>query len=472
MINLETYTQGAVEVGYVRTGGLKKPESDPMSESVDITTYVNYFEIHSSLDMSFRVGILSIFDSFSFREQVGFVGNDIVSISYTSVELAGTTNASEKKQATFRIVNIEEVVDSGTDPSQALTKRRVLNLTLAEFPLFDYFIGNQIYKTYEWGSGSATESPQGTQTISDIIKNLLSEEVSPGLLSGWGYETDIQQTSEISNPSKQWNFYVPRWTLMKTVSFLKKFAVSQVGKYPGYIFTSRDIVNQKIITFKSIYSIINDIGASQAVSQYTPRYTLQKTIANNPSAVKNSNPQWIANAILSFKYDVYNGFDVSFGGLSGKTYMTNDYFSGIKAEAYSFNQFKLDNKNGLDSYFIYQNDFGDQWSNMFYSSHEKYHVDMVINDYAKKVMGSVRCLAQCHLNPFRYIGQHARLAINSTDINNGDGQIDSINNGNWITWSIIDYYNKDGTSFSEVEFRKDSLHVNSIASRGLETAGG
>lgn len=467
-IDLDTYVRGEIEVTYLRSNGLNFPQADTLNSAVDIKDFVNYFEIHNSFDLAFRVGILSLFDSHSFREKIGFVGNDIITINYTTRELASNTSTSERKQATFRIINIEEIAPQTSDPAQGLGKRRTINLTLAEFPLYDYYVLNQIYRTYEWDSGTSESNPQGTMSISGIINDLLSEEVSPFLLSGWGYDLDIERTSDIADPSKLWNFYVPRWSLLKTVNYLKKFANTLIGNYPYYVFCSRDVADRKIITFKSIYSIINDKFASILPLEYVPRFSIQTLIKNGRAA----NPNWLANAIISFKYEFYNGIDASFGGLGGKTYISHDYFDGIKGEAYSFDQYKIDYKNGLDSYFIYKNSFGTQWDNVYYNSLQNRNKDMMVNSFAKKAMNSVRCVATCHMNPFRYIGQHAKLSINSVDTVNG-GNVDSIHNGNWLTWGITDYYNsKDQTIMSEVEFVKDSMSINFMAAFGLETAGG
>lgn len=467
-VDLDSYIRGDVEVTYLRSGGRNRPLEDALNSGIAISEFVNYFEIHNSFDMSFRVGILSLYDSYSFREKVGFVGNDIITISYSSVELGRNSEAGQRKEATFRIINIEEIAAQTSDPSQGLGKRRTINLTLAEYPLYDFYLANQIYRTYEWDSGTDTSKPTGTMAISDIVEDLLSEEVSPNLLSGWGYETQIERTSDIGTPDKLWNFYVPRWSLLKTVNYLRQFSTTLVGNYPYYVFCSRDIVNRKIISFKSLYSIINDPSSSLSINEYVPRFSLQTLLESGRSA----NPTWLANTILSFKYDFYNGFDIGFGGLSGKTYMSHDYFDGVKAEAYSFDQYKTDYKNGLDSYFIYRESFGDQWSNVYYNAFQNRNVDMMTNFYATKALSSVKCFAQCHMNPYRYIGQKAKLSINSVDPVNG-GVIDGINNGEWLIWGISDYFNsKDGTIMSEVEFRKDSMYLEFAAAQGLETAGG
>ena len=468
MINFEAHDKGFFQVSYVRSSGLDTPQEELFENAIAIDEFVNYCEIHSSLDMAFRVGILSLYDSISFREKLGFIGNDIITINYTTQDLSENTDLEERKQVSFRIINIEEVVDSTTDVKLTSGKRRTLNLTLAEFPLYDYYVVNQIYRTYDWGSGDETTKPQGTQTISDIVTDLLSEEVSPNLLNGWGYETDIQDTNDLSDPDKKWNFYVPRWSLLKTVNYLKRFAISNEGNYPNYIFTSRDILDRKIISFKSVYSIINDDQAKRNIIEYTPRSVIQDIIGKDPNK---ANPAWLVNTVLSWSYSFYNGFDISFGGLSGKTYLTHDLYDGLKAQAYSFEQYKSDYKIGLDSYYIYKDSFGDQWSNIYYNAFENKNDNLMINAYAKKALGSVRCQAKCYLNPFRYIGQHARLNFNSVDPING-GQIDAINNGDWITWGITDVFTTGGSCFSVVDFRKDSVFLNSTVSNGLETAGG
>lgn len=463
MLNLDAYGHGSARISYIRESP-DNPETEILDQGVSIDEYLNFCEIRSSLNQAFRVGILSIYDSDSFRDAVGFVGNDIISISYTNNQLDSSTDYNERKEVTFRIINIEEVAESSSDPGLA-NKRRTINLTLAEHPLFDLYLGNQIYKTYEWSGGDENNAPEKELTISGIVQDLLSEELSPNLLNGWQYRTDIQETSDISDTSLRWNFYIPRWTLLKTVNYLKKFAISNEGNYPNYIFTSRDIVNTRLITFKSIYSIINDINAINASEEYGLRSNIQ-ALPLNPSKM---NPAWASNAILNFKYNIYNGFDIAFGGLSGKTYLHHDYFKGVIAHSNSFDNYKKQYKIGLDAYYIYANSFGDQFSNIFYTG-EDHNQSLMLNDYAKKSLRSITCTVNCYLNPFRYVGQHAKLSIPSVSPVNGGGAIDSINDGNWIIWTITDKINKDGTAWSTVEFAKDSVFVQSLAVGNLETA--
>jgi hypothetical protein len=453
-------------VTYARAANKDQHTRDP--RDIEITPFVAGFEVHSSLEMSFRVGVLFIKDPIGFREQIGFVGNDIITIDYGPQNLSIISDY--QKSVTFRIISIDEQADFSNDVRQ-LHKNRNLVLTLAEFPLYDYFIGNEIYKTYKWGT------PNAQISISDIVKDLLDEEISPGLQNGWGYDVDVEDTKGVSNPELRGDFYIPRWTLLKTMDYFTDYAISLRGNYPYYIFNARDTVDNdgdgKTISFRSIYSFFNDtVPGSNRVANYINRETYNAMMNNNISRAILSDG---SNVIMAWRYQYFNGVDMAFSGLSGRTYIKYDYESGLSAEAYDHRTFMRENKDGMGSYFIHQGKYGDQWSSYKYSPYTtpETNNDYQKNIYARKNFRSIGCEALCYLSATRNLGTLASLTLPSVDTESGESVTDDMmNNEPWLTWSIVDVVNRDNSGYSRVEFRKDSLFLSTQLASDYETAGG
>lgn len=439
-VGIRRLKNGDITNGYEKFSGFDKC----------ITSMVSNFEIVDSLENMFRIGKITLLDPYNYREVAPLTGNEIFTISYKN---GISDSGAPEKIINFRIFTMKEIKASGTK----MGGNKSIEIILVEFPIFDLLTANAVYKTYK-----IEDNYDPYQRISDIVSDSLN--LVPNL-NKW-YQFDIEKT-----PKNNINFWIPNWTPMKTINYLKTLATSEKTGFPYYMFHTmngdgKDFdLNKPVITFKSIYSMVKD---EKKIRKYslTDAATMNKPISVDEDVAKKiSTPKQstcnLADVILGYYYDIFDGSRISFGGLSGETKTSFDYLEDNNYYGSDYSDFIDKNYKSISPFVLHSQRYGNQWSRMYPTAWRKKEADLLMkqysyNEYAKNtLMGGTRCTAVTRVYENRTPGERADLLLLSGD---DEQQADLMMSGHWITWSITDKF--DGSeAYSEVVFIKDSFSV-------------
>jgi hypothetical protein len=414
----------------------------------DITVMVRRFSITDSLDQMFRIGQMDLFDLENYRSTGSLTGNEIITVSYKNLI---TESKSKHKQIRFRIFNVQEVPKNPADD----TKDKVLRLSLIEFPIFDFLGVNGVYKTYPVDPKNAP-----VNRISSIIQDILAS------------NPDVQKWCDfdiVATPEKELNFWVPNWTPMKTISYLKKFAMDDEKRYPFYVFktdnnfTSGDSTKPRLV-FKSIYRMVDDTTKVRKYNtsiEFTAKKSSVRSAENGiASYASDDQPYSMLDTLSEYKFNYFDSSRMMGGLQSGNTDFTFDYFKDNMYISSDYQDYITKKYKSLDPYRSHPMKYGNMWSKTITSpwtqdvaKHMLQNEDFVT--FAKNsLMGGMWCEANTRLYEQRKPGERADLVFNLFREDKPD-ELDLMMSGTWITWSVTDYY-EGGRCMSKVRFVKDS----------------
>ena len=403
-------------------------------ESVDFFKYriedsVVSFEIHDSLDMYFKTAKMITTDRFASREFLPLTGNEIISIKYkNSVHPQGTP----EKTIHFYINDIKEVQNT----EEWDRGSNILSFNLVEAPIHFFLTSNSIYKTYSWDGGSKNTNPKRAKTIYDIMNDTIN--LIPNIRN-W-YEIEIEQT--LDTEEDKTNFFIPNWSPIKTLNYLRKFAVNKDGLpyYVCYVRPSYEHGKKPTIVCKSIYSLMKQKDYHIFSSQYAQHTNRNPQGSEEPVRdinVGENDKYDIANTISNKRFNYFNRLKTSFGQMSGETFSTFDYINDNKYVAFDFNTFRS-KYSGLGQYFLHSSTYGNQWSQFRHHSFNdpKKLLTMKQNEFAANtIQSSISCQLDMTMNQLRSPGQTADIIFKSAF---KDTYVDQMMSGRWLIWGQVD----------------------------------
>lgn len=393
-----------------------------------ISQFVESFTIADSLDGSYRTCEMILNDLYNMREIVPFTGTEIISIYYKNVLAEDQPNS--RKLIHFSIHSISEIpVETALSAGH-----KKLNIKLVEFPIYNFLIANQYYKTYPI---NANNKPN--LKFSDIVKDQLS--LVPNFYD-W-YDIDIEDST-----SNAISFYVPNWSILKTINYCRKYAVSQKDNMGSYVFhVGKEVGRSKpVIYFKPVLKFVNDINKSRVYG------TSYQDVGRKQGSY---NP---IDTIQSYIFKYHDAQKVSV--MSGNTEVTFDYLKDNLYISSDYDDFLKNKYRGLNNYPIYPTSNGNMWSTFHRSAfnQEEAKINLkneLFNEYANNLLyNSVSCIAQCHISEARNVGERAELIFNVADT---EKVYDKMFSGSWITWSSVDAY-VNGIATSTVTFINDGFN--------------
>jgi len=418
--------------------------------ALTINGLVDSFEIHDSLDQMFRIAVMTLKDPSNYREVGPITGNEIISIMYRN---ALSTTEAPHKIINFRIFSVKEILNPSKP--EVLT-HKLIRLILVEYPVYDFLTFNQVYKTYP-----ISDDNTPTLQISQIVKDILNEVPN---LNKW-CQLDIDDTEK-----ENLNFYVPNWTPMKAINFLKKYATSDADQYPLYVFYTRNddgskfARNKPVLTFKSVYSLVDDSSVSRAYGlsqQHVDKKPINQPEEDDDTSIpEDTSPKSYSplDILLSYEFEFFDASRMSFGDLSGQTQSTFDYLEDNMYFGSDYVNWQETKFKALTPYAMHSLKYGNQWSQFDHSGWHQKEAKKLLNQesYNKfsqhTLLGGLRCKAISRVFESRNPGERAELIIASGD---RDRAVDMMMSGPWLTWSIIDKF--DGSkAWSEIVFVKDS----------------
>lgn len=387
------------------------------------------FEIHDSLEMYFRTAKMICHDRFASREYMPLTGNEIISIRYkNSIHPEGVP----EKIIHFFINDVREV----QNPEEWDRGSNLLEFTLIEAPIHYFLTCNSVYKTYSWDGGSNSAYPKRAKTIYDIMNDTIN---SIPNIRNW-YEIDVEQTMDTEDDKI--NFFIPNWTPLKTLNYLRKFAVNKDGLpyYVCYIDPPDKFGNKPTLRCKSIYTLMKQkdyhIFSSQ-FAQHTNRSPQGQTEPARDINEGQTDKYDITNTIQNRRFNYFNRLKTSFGQMSGETFATFDYIRDNNFVASDFNTFRR-NYSGLGQYSLHSANYGNQWSQFRHHSFNepKRLLTMKQNEYAyNTIHSSISCQLDMTMNELRRPGQLADIVFKSAMI---DTSVDRMMSGKWLIWGQID----------------------------------
>lgn len=396
-------------------------------------------EVQDSMDMYFRTAKVWFIDRYSIREIMPLTGNEVVTIKYKNM---AQPSATIEKVVHFQIQSISEVPNL----SEYNKGSNITLLNLVEAPAFSYLTNNCVYKTYPWDK---------KMKVSDLVNDCLLS--IPGILN-W-YDIDIEETSNAEGA--KFNFYNPNWSPMKTINYLKKFAISQKDDFPYYTFfiePPKTKSGKPKIHFKPVYKYMT-AKASHKISSH-----FQQEVYRSPQGESNTlareynseNNFEIFNTMQSRQFDYFHRAKTAFAQLSGETFYTFDYQNDNKYFALDYKSFK-DTYRGLGQKQLHSINYGNQWA-----SHRPHSftdnlrlLNMKRNEMAYNTIHSaIACTAEMTVNNFRNVG-HLADVLFKTSINQKSG-VDYMMSGLWLIWGQVDEM-QDGAARSKVIMIKDGF---------------
>lgn len=418
---------------------------------------INYFEttlsnvisitVKDSIESYYRTGTILLSDRLSFRSTAPLTGNEIISVKYKNNVYAYEDNIPPKV-IHFRVFAIEEVEDLREANSNAGAK--LIKIDLVEFPAFDMFSYNEVYKTFS-----------EEVSIADYIRDMFNDIQNLNK----HYEIDIDNSrTDLKMP-----FYSPNWSPIKNVEYLKNFLLDEKGRGFWMLNTlSPTKANKRpILRYCSIFKYLEEKSSRNYGSLKTDTYYKPP---NRPGAASEKNK--IDKTIRDFAEDTqYAPLDYVFernikwgnamkylSGLFGKTFAHYSFENGAQYNSLDYASF-LKNYKSLGKYspISLKNQSGNQWSSFGGLPHnnpaivEAYNMNSLYYNQFKQIMMSMKT----PLNQTRSNGEIANVILPSPS-NSGD-MVDFMMSGKWLTWEVNDNILADGTAFSEVVVCRDSF---------------
>jgi hypothetical protein len=271
---------------------------------VGITSCIDYIEIENSVDFSFRIGKVGIKDYTDLRKSNILLGHEILYIEYDNMKNGPNTNIF-RKYGFFRVIGMEESVDSDDQGPSAKQQSRYLTLTIAEFPYVDILTFNKFNKTYVWDGGSIIAPPVGVKPLSVLVSDFFTSPTNPININQMGISYFGFPTSDIS-PFDMINYYSPNWSILKNINFLKRFATSLLGNHSYYYLNCEG----SKINFTSIYaSFLSPLNLANKVE------FVNFELANQVPYF-DITPSDASNVLMDATFKLSNYTDAMFGGLS------------------------------------------------------------------------------------------------------------------------------------------------------------
>jgi hypothetical protein len=429
--NFEKITQTYHYVGITRSKDVRLFNFQASEESiatsmVGISNIVNYFEIENSVDQAFRVGRISIKDNIDARYILPLIGNEIIYIEYNAITEAKSSLALVKK-GFFRVMSIENTTDSQLKSSGLVFTDRELIFTIAEYPYVDLLTFNSYNKTYKWNGGSDVLPPQGATSIGGLVSDMFNDPTTRETITTMGITYNGMPTAD-RLPESWLNYYSPNWSKLKNINFLKRFAVSLIGRYPYYYLNCES----DKITFKSIYyEFLND--QTRVLNSIDLIPIDYMGLSSTDMAPPN-----IANVLMDVNYKIGNGLSALFSGYSGSTNFSFDYLSGHVFSVYDYRRFRKSITSSESFYINFQN-HGHGHLKMDYSpfTDPLLNDNLQIYDFAKKSFNSMICEATTFITKARYLGQVVNIATpNAGSLNTT--KLDPVYGKNWCIWGYKD----------------------------------
>lgn len=386
-------------------------------------------EIHDSLEMYFRTAKMTTHDRFASREFMPLTGNEIISIRYkNSIHPDGVP----EKIYHFFINDVREAQNT----QEWDRGSNLLQFSLVEAPAHYFMTANSVYKTYSWDGGSKSTYPKRSKSIYDIMNDTVNS--IPNILN-W-YEVDIEKTLETEEDKV--NFFIPNWSPLKTLNYLRKFAVNSEGLpyYVCYIDPPKKFGEKPTFRCKSIYTLMKQKEYHVFSSQYAQHANRSAQGTEEPARDINegqTDKYDITNTIYNRRFNYFNRLKSSFGQMSGETFSTFDYINDNKHVAFDFNTFRK-NYSGLGQYSLHATNYGNQWSQVRPHSFNdaKRLLKMKQNEYSYNTIHSgISCQLDMTLNQLRRPGQVADIVFKSVM---SDTNVDQMMSGKWLIWGQVD----------------------------------
>jgi hypothetical protein len=434
----DSVLRAAYAVYITRLKSFKDQTYSDLSDKIYLETVMK-IEIQDSMDMYFRTAKVWFSDRYSIREIMPLTGNEIITIKYKNLMQPSATN---EKVIHFQIQSISEVPNL-----QEYNKGSNITLmNLVEAPAFSFLTNNCVYKTYPWDT---------KMKVSDLVNDCLLS--VPGLRN-W-YDIDIEETSNAEGA--KFNFYNPNWTPMKTINYLKKFAISQKDDFPYYTFfiePPKTKSGKPTINFKPVYKYMTS-KASHKVSSH-----FQQEVYRTPEGEKNApvrdfskeNDYDIFNTMQSRQFDYFHRAKTAFAQLSGETFFTFDYVNDNKYFGMDYATFKATYR-GLGQKQLHSMNYGNQWASQRpHSFTDNLRLlNMKRNEMAYNTIHSgIACTAEMVVNNHRNVGHLADMLF-KTSLNQKSG-VDYMMSGLWLIWGQVDEM-RDGGARSKVLMVKDGF---------------
>lgn len=414
-------------------------------------------EVIDSLDQYYKIGKVVIHDQTQLAEIAPFTGNEVIAVRYKNK--ANDENSGEKI-VYFRVFDVELVENTRYVNASPGTKYVILHLV--EFPAFDMFSTSSIYKTF----------PKNEELVSEIVYKCLKDIKF----------IDSYYNIEKPEPTKgKINFWVPNWSLVKTLKYLEPFAVNEKNE-PFYTFSIRQddmssrtsAMKHPTIHYNSIFKNLKG-KAGRTFSSQRAEQKLRDSYDGTDGQESQDQPKPSAkddkqnsppDVILGRMQKSFDG-SMLFFGMNGETLIGRDALEGTSYFATTFEKF-LQEYTGLGMFSPFQKESGTKsWGNQWASTHNTFMGPSAFksnqvqnyfrNLYSRRMMlGANRIILYTYTNEFRNTGEKVNLKLPSSDKEVG---IDMMNSGDWVIWSIKDKISSSGRGFSEVELVRDSYFL-------------
>lgn len=441
------------EVSIIRQPDIKIDHTDVDYYSGVINNVLS-MEIRESIDQFYRTATVTIADRTSLRELLPLTGNEIVTISYKN-RLHSSLSNVKKKIIHFKVFHIEEFENTENRSSNA--GGSYINLHLVEWPAFQ-FMSSIVYETFPI-----------SHTVDNGIKaSTLAEDILKGV-NGFENYYDIS-VDPTPDDFKIHNFWVPRWTISKTLQYLNQFMINSFGR-PYYFFGIRSnpsgAGNKPTALYHSIYSYFDSEHYrtySSTKSDSLFNKSAPSTLAGNTGDVNNSIPKPEQDRNYD-PLDFISSKTINFGNsnrvfqnlLSGRTVVNYDFVEGNQHRSIDYRHF-MKNYTTLGTTLSNPKDmnFGNQWQ--IYQT-VPFNNEKMANGYLqnKMVKGAFKesfLKAVCPVNETRTLAEKASLYLPSPI---KERAMDYQMSGRWMTYSIVDIITANGYATSEVTFARDSF---------------
>jgi hypothetical protein len=397
-----------------------------------ISEFVESFSIYDSLDGMFRIADMNVTDPLGWRSVAPLTGNELVAIAYKS-NVSGST--SKEKILIFRILKITE---ENTSYGESANRNKSLIIKLVEFPIFNFLLAQQLYKTYPIDAYN-TPKLRLTDIVKDCIKQIKNFDT-------W-YDVEIEDSVKDNI-----NFYVPGWNLMKVANFCNKYALSEKKKYSNYVFnmSSKPDKDKAVLQLKPIFSFVDD---SQKFRLYSNTYQEVSKLSSTQNERYN-----VTDVINSFSFNYYDAKESL--DMSGTTNVLFDYIEDNEYVNSDVKDF-IKRYKGLNKFVANQHSYGNQWSSFLTAPWNKKEGELLIKNEMKNYYGKIllkagiNCKAMTPIFEGRQVGERAELIFNGGSDDNQDAN-DKMFSGAWITWEVVDTF-LINSCYSSITFINDGF---------------
>jgi hypothetical protein len=420
-----------------------------------LTHQIYQIIVYDGIDMMFRTAQISLFDTTAVRELFPFTGNEIITVKYKNLYAPSSTGSGAvEKIFHFSIVNIKEV----ELPNERRQGARAIVMNLVEAPAYQVFTNNVIYKSYPIDGGGPGRYPRRSMLLSDLITDTLK---SSPIINNF-YNIDVEES--LKTEADKIDFYIPNWTMIKTLSYLRKFITSS-GTFPYYVINIDPPKGEGLrptIRVRSIYSYMSSqnyhfFTNTQAHLLYRSTANKQRKGRDYTKDENEDNRYEIMNTMLSYGFDYFDRTLSTFGGLSGETFATFDYLADNSYIGFDFNTLK-NNYWGLGNFSLHEMNYGNQWSKFRphpFNDPKKLWA-MKRNEFAQNAIKSgIFCHVSSYLNNYRRVGNMCDVVF---DNNLSDSRVDMMMSGHWLIYEQVDKI-APNEARSHVTLIKDGLET-------------